>query len=60
MKWLVTKMPQESLRIFTKITLEMDFFWEAADDIIAKYFNESIDRKTAEKMVQHAARIFMD
>ena len=23
--WLVTKMPQESLRIFAKITLEMDF-----------------------------------
>ena len=36
------------------------FFWEAADDIIAKYFNESIDRKIAEKMVLHAARIFMD
>ena len=36
------------------------FFWEAADDIIAKYFNESIDRKIAEKMVRHAARIFMD
>ena len=34
--------------------------WEAADDIIAKYFNESIDRKIAEKMVRHAARIFMD
>ena len=35
-------------------------FWEVADDIIAKYFDESIDHKIAEKMVRHAARIFMD
>ena len=35
-------------------------FWEAADDIIAQYFDESIDHKIAEKMVRHAARIFMD
>ena len=35
-------------------------FWEAADDIIAQYFDESIDHKIAEKMVWHAARIFMD
>ena len=59
MQWLVTKMQQQSLRIFTKITLEMDF-WEAADDTIAQYFDESIDHKIAEKMVRHAARIFMD
>ena len=35
-------------------------FWEVADDIIVKYFDESIDHKIAEKMVRHAARIFMD
>ena len=35
-------------------------FWEAADDIIAQYFDESIDHKIAAKMVRYAARIFMD
>ena len=35
-------------------------FWEVADDIIAKYFDESIDHKIAEKMVWHAARIFVN
>jgi len=35
-------------------------FWESADDIIAQYFDESIDHKIAAKMVRHAARIFMD
>ena len=35
-------------------------FWEAADDIIAQYFDESIDHEIAAKMVRHAARIFVD
>ena len=35
-------------------------FWEVADDIIAKYFDKSIDHKIAEKMVRHAASIFVN
>ena len=34
--------------------IEDGTFWESADDIIATYFDESIDTKRAEKMIQYA------
>ena len=30
-------------------------FWEVADDIIADYFDDSIDHEVAKNMVRHAA-----
>ena len=35
-------------------------FWEVADDILAEYFDDSIDHEVAKRMVRHAARIFVD
>ena len=35
-------------------------FWEVTDDIIADYFDDSIDYEVAKNMVRHAARIFVD
>ena len=35
-------------------------FGEAADDIIADYFDDSIDHEVAKNMVRHAARMFVD
>ena len=35
-------------------------FLEVADDIIAEYFDDSIDHEVTKRMVWHAARIFVN
>ena len=34
-------------------------FWEEADEILAEYFDDSIDHEVAKRMVWYAVRIFV-
>ena len=40
--------------------IEDGIFWDVADDIIAHFFDDSIDHEVAKKMIWHHARIFAD